>query len=48
MYGWVSAMVRECVGGIGELRDDELSTWFVADVRGSLLLIFSYLARGPL
>ena len=34
-------MVRGCVSGMGELRDDELSTWFDADVRGSLLPIFS-------
>lgn len=33
--GWVSAMVRGCLGGMGELRDDELSTWLDADVRGS-------------
>jgi hypothetical protein len=32
--GWVSAMVRGCLGGMGELRDDELSTWLDADVRG--------------
>jgi hypothetical protein len=32
--GWVSAMVRDCLGGMGELRDDELSTWLDADVRG--------------
>jgi len=29
--GWVSAMVRGCLGGMGELRDDELSTWLDAD-----------------
>jgi importin-5 len=33
--GWVSAIVRGCLGGMGELRDDELSTWLDADVRGS-------------
>ena len=32
--GWVSAIVRGCLGGMGELRDDELSTWLDADVRG--------------
>ena len=31
--GWVSAIVRGCLGGMGELRDDELSTWLDADVR---------------
>jgi hypothetical protein len=35
--GWVSAIVRGCLGGMGELRDDELSTWLDADVRGSFL-----------
>ncbi|KAH9996969.1 ARM repeat-containing protein [Russula compacta] len=29
--GWVSAIVRGCLGGMGELRDDELSTWLDAD-----------------
>lgn len=33
--GWVSAIVRGCLGGMGELRDDELSTWLDADVRSS-------------
>jgi importin-5 len=33
--GWVSAIVRGCLGGMGELRDDELSTWLDADVRDS-------------
>ncbi|KAH9167134.1 ARM repeat-containing protein [Lactarius sanguifluus] len=29
--GWVSAIVRGCLGGMGELRDDELSSWLDAD-----------------
>ena len=46
--GWVSAIVRGCLGGMGELRDDELSTWLDADVRDlisnlalNLILVFS-------
>jgi len=35
--GWVSAIVRGCLGGMGELRDDELSTWLDADVRASFI-----------
>ena len=31
--GWVSAIVRGCLGGMGELRDDELASWLDADVR---------------
>lgn len=39
VYGWVtgSAIVCGCVGGMGELRDNELSIWFDADVRGSFI-----------
>ncbi|KAI0314845.1 armadillo-type protein [Amylostereum chailletii] len=29
--GWVSAVVRGCLAGMGELRDDELETWLEAD-----------------
>ncbi|KAI0046306.1 ARM repeat-containing protein [Auriscalpium vulgare] len=29
--GWVGAIVRGCLGGMGELRDDELQTWLEAD-----------------
>lgn len=29
--GWVSAIVRGCLGGMGELRDDELASWLDAD-----------------
>ena len=31
--GWVSAIVRGCLGGMGELRDNELASWLDADVR---------------
>jgi hypothetical protein len=31
--GWVSAIVRGCLGGMGEMRDDELASWLDADVR---------------
>jgi importin-5 len=40
--GWVSAMVRGCLGGMGELRDDELSTWLDADVRGPFSILASF------
>ena len=36
VYGWVSVIARGGVGRMGELRDDELGTWFDADVCGSL------------
>ncbi|KAI0061801.1 ARM repeat-containing protein [Artomyces pyxidatus] len=29
--GWVGAVVRGCLGGMGELRDDELTAWLEAD-----------------
>ncbi|KAI0264225.1 ARM repeat-containing protein [Gloeopeniophorella convolvens] len=29
--GWVAAIVRGCLGGMGELRDDELGAWLEAD-----------------
>ena len=32
---WVAAVVRGCLAGMGELRDDELETWLEADVRTS-------------
>jgi Importin repeat len=40
--GWVSAIVRGCLGGMGELRDDELSTWLDADVRGPFSKLASF------
>jgi hypothetical protein len=42
--GWVSAIVRGCLGGMGELRDDELASWLDADVRVSFSQIqrFTY------
>ena len=30
--GWVSTIVRGCLGGMGELQDDELASWLDADV----------------
>ena len=37
--GWVTALVRGCLDGMSQLRDDELQTWLEADVRelGQLL-----------
>lgn len=29
--GWVTAVVRGCLGGMGELREDELEVWLEAD-----------------
>jgi len=31
--GWVSVLVRGCLDGMGQLRDDELEAWLDADVR---------------
>ena len=31
--GWVSAIVRGCLGRMGELQDDELASWLDADMR---------------
>ena len=31
--GWVTALVRGCLDGMSQLRDDELQTWLEADVR---------------
>ena len=36
--GWVSTIVRGCLGGIGELWDDEPASWLDADVRVLKLL----------
>ena len=35
---WVSTIVRGCLGGMGELWDDELALWLDADVRVLKLL----------
>ena len=40
--GWVSAIVRGCLGGMGELRDDELASWLDADVRVSFSPIYRF------
>lgn len=42
--GWVSAIVRGCLGGMGELRDDELGSWLDADVRRSFFPCFTSLS----
>jgi len=39
--GWVSAIVRGCLGGMGELRDDELGVWLEANVRFSYARMLS-------
>ena len=35
---WVSTIVCGCLGGLGELRDNELSTWLDADAHHFLIL----------
>lgn len=30
--GWTAAVVRGCLEGMGELRDDDLGIWLEADV----------------
>jgi hypothetical protein len=35
--GWAAAIVRGCLEGMGTLRDEDLTEWLVADVRGRSL-----------